>query len=64
MTEKLGMVVQLSGVLDGVAGGEIDINANVLQSIGIACIVGGFIALISFGQNVLEEKTHTTILPK
>jgi hypothetical protein len=38
------------------AGGEIVIDVDLWQSIGIAAIAGGVIALIAFLQNMLEDR--------
>lgn len=45
-------------------GGEVEVDVNFWQGILIAAVAGGVIALISFGQNALEAKSHTNVLPK
>jgi len=40
-----------------VGGGEVTIDLDLWQSIGIAAVAGGVIALISFLQNWLEDST-------
>lgn len=42
------------------AGGEIVIDVDLWQSIGIAALAGGVIALIAFVQNVLEDRSGST----
>lgn len=44
--------------------GEVEVDANALQKIGIAAAAGGVIALVAFLQNLFEDKTGTDILPK
>lgn len=39
-----------------VGGGEIKIDLNAWQNIALAALAGGFIALISWAQNMLEDK--------
>lgn len=39
------------------AGGAVVIDVDLWQSIGIAALAGGVIALIAFLQNALEDKT-------
>lgn len=47
----------LNQLIQAVAGGgEVVFDVNVWRSIGIAAIAGGVIALISFLQNLLEDK--------
>jgi len=38
------------------SGGEVVIDVDLWQSIGIAALAGGVIALIAFLQNVLEDR--------
>lgn len=45
-------------------GGELKIDVNVLQAIAVAAVAGGVVALVSFLQNLFEEKTGVDILPK
>ena len=48
----------LNQLIQSVAsGGEVTIDLDLWQSIGIAAIAGGVIALISFLQNALEDRT-------
>lgn len=51
-------------IQDVAGGGEVTIDVNLWQSIGLAAAAGGFIALISFLQNWFEESTGKTIGPK
>ena len=44
------------------AGGEIEIDVNFWGAVGIAAVAGGAVALISFLQNALEDKTGHTAL--
>lgn len=46
------------------AGGVVEIDVNVWQSIGIAGIAGGVVALIALGQNWIEETRGKSIGPK
>jgi hypothetical protein len=41
------------------AGGEVVIDVDLWQSIGIAAVAGGVIALIAFLQNLLEDRTQS-----
>lgn len=45
-------------------GGGLEIDVNVWGAIGVAAVVGGGIAVVSWAQNALEDKTGKTILPK
>jgi hypothetical protein len=45
-------------------GGEIEVDVNLAGAIGVAAIAGGAVALISWAQNTLEDKTGTALLPK
>ncbi|MEZ4529574.1 MAG: hypothetical protein R2855_00970 [Thermomicrobiales bacterium] len=45
------------------AGGEVVIDVDLWQSIGIAAVAGGVIALIAFLQNVLEERVGSAGFP-
>lgn len=55
----------LTNLVQSVASGsELDIDVNVWQGIVVAAIAGGLIALISFGQNALEDKTGKTLVAK
>jgi hypothetical protein len=38
------------------AGGDVAIDVDLWQSIGLAALAGGMIALIAFLQNVLEDR--------
>ena len=44
------------------SGGDVKLDVNVWQGIVIAAIAGGVIALISWGQNALEDVTGRTPL--
>lgn len=58
-------IPQLNAMVQAVVGGDaIELHIDVWQGIVIAAIAGGAIALISWAQNALEDKTGTTILPK
>ena len=47
----------LNQMIQSVAGGgEVKIDLDLWQSIGIAALAGGVIALIAFLQNVLEDR--------
>lgn len=55
----------LNSLIQAVAGGgTVEIDVDVWQSIGIAAVAGGVIALISWAQNELEAKTGKDLLPK
>lgn len=45
-------------------GGQLDVDVNVWGAVGVAAVVGGGIAVVSWAQNALEDKTGKTILPK
>jgi len=45
-----------------VGGGEITIDLNAWQNIALAALAGGLIALISFVQNAVEDKTGKAAL--
>ncbi len=45
------------------AGGEVVIDVDLWQSIGIAAVAGGVIALIAFLQNVLEDRAGSKGFP-
>ena len=45
-------------------GGAIQVDINLAGAIGVAAIAGGTVALISWAQNALEDKTGTALLPK
>jgi hypothetical protein len=48
----------LNQMIQSIAGGdEVTIDLDLWQSIGIAAVAGGMIALISFLQNWLEDST-------
>lgn len=58
-------VPALNDIVDVVrTGGEAEIDLNFWSSVAIAAVAGGLAALISFGQNLFEDKTHTKTLPK
>lgn len=60
----LGLPV-LQNLVQAVAGGgDVVIDVDVWQSIGIAVVAGGVIALIAFAQNEFEDKTGKNLLPK
>ena len=40
------------------------IDVNLAGAIRVAAIAGGTVALISWAQNALEDRTGTTLLPK
>lgn len=53
----------LNSLISSVAsGGEVEIDVNIWQGIAIAAVAGGLIALISFGQNAVEDKTGKALL--
>lgn len=53
----------LQSLINAAAGnGEVDVDANALQKILIAVVAGGVIALITWGQNLFEDKTDKTLL--
>ena len=55
----------LNALIQAVAGGgTVNIDVDAWQSIGIAAVAGGVIALISWAQNELEAKTGKDLLPK
>ena len=45
-------------------GGLVDIDVSVLGNILIAACIAGIISVISFLQNLFEEKTGVDVLPK
>lgn len=45
-------------------GGAVSVDVHAMGAIGIAAVAGGTIALISWAQNWLEDKTGKAILPK
>jgi hypothetical protein len=45
-------------------GGELQVDVNFAGAIGVAAIAGGAVAMISWAQNALEDKTGTALLPK
>ncbi len=48
----------LNQMIQSVAGGgEVKIDLDFWQSIGIAAVAGGVIAVVSFLQNILEDTT-------
>jgi hypothetical protein len=54
-----------SGIVTAIVKAEpYELNFDVLQSAGIAGVFAAFIALLSWAQNALEDKTGTTVLPK
>lgn len=55
----------LNNLIQTVAGGgTVEFDTNIWQSIGIAAVAGGVIAIISFAHNELESSTGTSIGPK
>jgi hypothetical protein len=51
----------LNQLIQSVAGGgEVTIDLDLWRSIGIAAVAGGVIALITFLQNALEDRTGST----
>lgn len=55
----------LNGLVQSVAGGgNADIDVNLWGSIVVAAAAGGLAALISWGQNALEQRTGKDLLPK
>lgn len=51
----------LNGLIQSVAGGgTAAIDLDVWRSIGVAAIAGGIIALITFLQNLLEDRTGSS----
>ncbi len=55
----------LQDLINAASGnGEVEVDANTIQKIGIAAAAGGVIALVAFLQNLFEDKTGTDILPK
>ena len=40
------------------------VDVNLWGAVGVAAVVGGGIALVSWAQNALEDKTGTNLLPK
>lgn len=55
----------LNNLVQAVAGGgEVVVDVNAWQSIGIAAVAGGTVAVISWAQNALEDKAGHAILPK
>lgn len=64
-TLALLAIPALNTLVQSVAGGgDVSIDVNLWQGIGVAAVAGGTVALISWAQNALEEKTGTTVLPK
>lgn len=64
-TLALLAVPVLNNLVQAVAGGgEVTVDVNAWQSIGIAAVAGGTVAVISWAQNALEDKTGTNLLPK
>ena len=43
-------------------GGQLELDLNVWGAVGFAAVIGGGIALISWAQNALEDKTGKAIL--
>jgi hypothetical protein len=64
-TLALLAVPVLNNLVQAVAGGgQVTVDVNAWQSIGIAAVAGGTVAVISWAQNALEDKTGHAILPK
>ena len=64
-TLALLAIPALNNLVQSVAGGgDVEIDVNLWQGIGVAAVAGGTVALISWAQNALEEKTGTPVLPK
>jgi membrane glycosyltransferase len=45
-------------------GGDIDIDLSVIGRILLAGLMSGVVALISFAQNIFEDKAGVNVLPK
>jgi predicted phage tail protein len=57
------LVPFLNDLISSVSGGgEVELDVNFLQSIGVAAVAGGIIALVAFAQNWIEESTNKTTL--
>lgn len=55
----------LNGLIQTVAGGgDVQIDTNFVQAIGIAGVAGALVGLISWAQNAFEDKSGTNVLPK
>ena len=64
-TLALLAIPALNNLVQAVAGGgDVEIDVNLWQGIAVAAVAGGTVALISWAQNALEEKTGTPVLPK
>jgi len=50
----------VSSVVNG--GNDVMIDLNIWKNIGIAAIAGGVIALVSFVQNALEDRSGKALL--
>jgi len=57
-------VPALQNLIQDAADGQVDIDLNFWRAVVVAAIAGGVIALISYGQNLFEDKTGKDILPK
>lgn len=56
-------VPALNSLIQAVAsGGDVELDMKLWQGVLVAAVAGGLIALISFGQNAIEEKTGKAIL--
>lgn len=51
----------ITGVVSG-GGSDVTIDLNLWRNIGLACLAGGVIALVSLLQNAVEDKTGKTAL--
>ena len=64
-TLALVAIPPLRAIIEAVVGGHsVEIDVSVWQGIALAAIAGGLIALISWGQNIVEDKTGKDMLPK
>lgn len=43
-------------------GGQLELDLNVWGAVGVAAVIGGGIALVTWAQNALEEKTGKAVL--
>ena len=49
-------------ISDVMSGGEVVLDINLFQSIGVAACAGGVIAVVAFVQNLLEDKTGKALI--
>ena len=55
-------IVMLQGIALAADANDGSIDGNLWRRVGVTAIVAGFIAVVSWGHNALEEKTGKSIL--